>query len=107
MAVRLSSGPQDRLGHLVIRHQASGWERPLGSSTCRRRLVRYYPFASKYFSEEDKESKMRFLHLIKPVMFLLPEVASPDRKIPFREKLLWTVITLFIFLGELNSYWMI
>ena len=48
---------------------------------------------------------MRFLHLIKPVMFLLPEVASPDRKIPFREKLLWTVITLFIFLGELNSYW--
>lgn len=45
---------------------------------------------------------MRFLHLIKPVMFLLPEVASPDRKIPFREKLLWTVITLFIFLGMLR-----
>lgn len=41
---------------------------------------------------------MRFLHLIKPVMCILPEVASPDRKIPFREKLLWTIVTLFIFL---------
>lgn len=41
---------------------------------------------------------MRFLHLIRPVMSVLPEVASPDRKIPFREKVLWTTITLFIFL---------
>ncbi|GMI07855.1 hypothetical protein TrLO_g11591 [Triparma laevis f. longispina] len=41
---------------------------------------------------------MRFLHLVRPVMHVLPEVASPDRKIPFREKLLWTTITLFIFL---------
>uniref|UniRef100_K3W7S4 Translocon Sec61/SecY plug domain-containing protein n=1 Tax=Globisporangium ultimum (strain ATCC 200006 / CBS 805.95 / DAOM BR144) TaxID=431595 RepID=K3W7S4_GLOUD len=31
-------------------------------------------------------------------MCVLPEVAQPDRKIPFREKVLWTVITLFIFL---------
>jgi len=41
---------------------------------------------------------MRFLHLIRPVMCVLPEVQQPDRKIPFREKVLWTVITLFIFL---------
>ncbi|KAF1778185.1 SecY conserved site [Phytophthora cactorum] len=41
---------------------------------------------------------MRFLHLIRPVMCVLPEVAQPDRKIPFREKVLWTIITLFIFL---------
>lgn len=41
---------------------------------------------------------VRFLHLIRPVMCVLPEVALPDRKIPFREKVLWTVITLFIFL---------
>lgn len=43
---------------------------------------------------------MRFLHLIKPVMGLLPEVAMPDpnKKIPFREKMLWTMVTLFIFL---------
>eukprot|EP00598_Pedospumella_elongata_P013032 CAMPEP_0184992298 /NCGR_PEP_ID=MMETSP1098-20130426/40650_1 /TAXON_ID=89044 /ORGANISM="Spumella elongata, Strain CCAP 955/1" /LENGTH=461 /DNA_ID=CAMNT_0027517879 /DNA_START=185 /DNA_END=1570 /DNA_ORIENTATION=- len=31
-------------------------------------------------------------------MCILPEVAAPDRKIPFREKALWTMVTLFIFL---------
>jgi len=31
-------------------------------------------------------------------MCILPEVAQPDRKIPFREKALWTIVTLFIFL---------
>ena len=42
---------------------------------------------------------VRFLHLIRPVLCIVPEVASPvDRKIPFREKVLWTVVTLFIFL---------
>lgn len=41
---------------------------------------------------------MRFLNLVKPVMGMLPEVAQPDRKIPFREKALWTMVTLFIFL---------
>jgi len=41
---------------------------------------------------------VRFLHLVKPMMFLLPEVEQPDRKVPFREKVLWTAISLFIFL---------
>mmetsp|Transcript_21571 Transcript_21571/g.40293 ORF Transcript_21571/g.40293 Transcript_21571/m.40293 type:complete len:475 (-) Transcript_21571:1270-2694(-) len=41
---------------------------------------------------------VRFLHLVKPMMFIIPEVERPDRKVPFREKVLWTVITLFIFL---------
>jgi len=41
---------------------------------------------------------VRFLHLIRPVMCVLPEVEQPDRKIPFREKVLWTAITLLIFL---------
>merc|ERR1719187_1049929 len=40
----------------------------------------------------------RFLNLIKPVMFLLPEVQAPDRRIPFKEKILWTSIALFVFL---------
>jgi len=31
-------------------------------------------------------------------MVILPEVQNPDRKIPFKEKVMWTVITLFIFL---------
>uniref|UniRef100_A0A7S1PAD4 Translocon Sec61/SecY plug domain-containing protein n=1 Tax=Vitrella brassicaformis TaxID=1169539 RepID=A0A7S1PAD4_9ALVE len=42
--------------------------------------------------------KFRFLNLIKPVMCVLPEVSTPDRKIPFKEKILWTAISLFIFL---------
>merc|ERR1719498_1907847 len=31
-------------------------------------------------------------------MCVLPEVATPDRRIPFREKILWTAISLFVFL---------
>jgi protein transport protein SEC61 subunit alpha len=41
---------------------------------------------------------MRFLHLVRPAMAILPEVSSPDRKIPFKEKLLWTSISLFVYL---------
>jgi len=40
----------------------------------------------------------RFLHLVKPFMSILPEVQSPERKIPFKEKVLWTAITLFVYL---------
>ena len=40
----------------------------------------------------------RFLSLVKPFMSVLPEVSPPERKHPFREKVLWTSITLFIFL---------
>jgi len=40
----------------------------------------------------------RFLNLMKPVMCILPEVSQPDRKIPFKEKILWTSISLFVFL---------
>jgi len=35
---------------------------------------------------------------VKPCMCVLPEVSAPDRKIPFREKVLWTAISLFVFL---------
>lgn len=41
---------------------------------------------------------VRFLQLIKPVLYVIPEVETPDRRVPFREKVLWTVITLFIYL---------
>ncbi|KAI8906731.1 SecY subunit domain-containing protein [Gorgonomyces haynaldii] len=40
----------------------------------------------------------RLLHVLKPFISLMPEVASPDRKIQFRERVMWTAITLFIFL---------
>ena len=40
----------------------------------------------------------KFLELLKPFISVLPEVSKPERKIQFREKVLWTAITLFIFL---------
>ncbi|KAI9003079.1 SecY subunit domain-containing protein [Gaertneriomyces semiglobifer] len=40
----------------------------------------------------------RFLHVLRPFISLMPEVAAPDRKVQFREKVMWTAITLFIFL---------
>ncbi|KYQ90475.1 protein transport protein SEC61 alpha subunit [Tieghemostelium lacteum] len=40
----------------------------------------------------------RFLDIVKPFASVIPEVGQPDRKIPFREKILWTAICLFIFL---------
>lgn len=42
--------------------------------------------------------KFRLIDLVKPCMCVLPEVATPDRRIPFREKVLWTGISLFVFL---------
>jgi len=41
---------------------------------------------------------VRFLNLVRPIMFVMPEVSSPDHKVPFKEKIMWTLITLFIFL---------
>ncbi|ORZ30873.1 SecY subunit domain-containing protein [Catenaria anguillulae PL171] len=41
----------------------------------------------------------RFLHLIRPFMAVLPEVSAPERKVPFQQKVLWTAVTLFIFLS--------
>jgi len=41
---------------------------------------------------------IRFLEFVKPFCAILPEIAKPDRKIQFREKVLWTAITLFVFL---------
>ncbi|KAG1341923.1 protein transport protein Sec61 subunit alpha [Cocos nucifera] len=40
----------------------------------------------------------RVLHLVRPFLAILPEVQSADRRIPFREKVIYTVISLFIFL---------
>ncbi|KAK1321771.1 hypothetical protein QJS10_CPA03g01343 [Acorus calamus] len=40
----------------------------------------------------------RVLHLVRPFLAILPEVQSADRKVPFREKVIYTVISLFIFL---------
>ncbi|CAD5221145.1 unnamed protein product [Bursaphelenchus okinawaensis] len=41
---------------------------------------------------------IKFLEFIKPFCGFIPEVSKPQRKIQFREKMLWTAITLFVFL---------
>merc|ERR1712010_392201 len=41
---------------------------------------------------------LRFLTLVRPFMCVLPEVKSPDKPRSFRERVLWTAVTLFIFL---------
>ncbi|OJD38933.1 protein transport protein sec61 alpha subunit [Diplodia corticola] len=43
-------------------------------------------------------SGLRFLDLIKPFVPLLPEVAAPETKTPFNQRLMWTGVTLLIFL---------
>lgn len=41
---------------------------------------------------------LRFLDLVRPFMNLLPGVSYPDRRIPFREKILWTGVAMLVFL---------
>ncbi|KAH9025591.1 SecY subunit domain-containing protein, partial [Lactarius pseudohatsudake] len=43
-------------------------------------------------------SGFRFPNLVRPFLPILPEVLSPDRKVPFNQKVLWTAVTLLIFL---------
>ncbi|KAJ7925353.1 SecY subunit domain-containing protein [Mycena leptocephala] len=43
-------------------------------------------------------SRSRLLNLVWPFLPILPEVSSPDRKVPFTQKILWTALTLLIYL---------
>eukprot|EP01056_Protomagalhaensia_sp_Gyna25_P001687 Protomagalhaensia_sp_Gyna_25__1686@NODE_187_length_4555_cov_186_571302_g145_i0_p1_GENE_NODE_187_length_4555_cov_186_571302_g145_i0NODE_187_length_4555_cov_186_571302_g145_i0_p1_ORF_typecomplete_len471_score65_77SecY/PF00344_20/9_9e117Plug_translocon/PF10559_9/1_9e18Plug_translocon/PF10559_9/3_9e02_NODE_187_length_4555_cov_186_571302_g145_i022613673 len=43
-------------------------------------------------------AKVRFLSALKPIEGILPEVAAPDRRVPFQERIMWTAMALFIFL---------
>lgn len=43
-------------------------------------------------------SGFRLLSLVRPFMSVLPEVASPERKVPFQSRVMWTAIVLGIFL---------
>lgn len=60
---------------------------------------------------------VRFLDLVKPFTPLIPEIAVPETKTPFQQRLIWTGVTLLIFLvmsqmplygivssGELQAY---
>jgi protein transport protein SEC61 subunit alpha len=39
-----------------------------------------------------------FLHQLKPAMQLIPEVAQPEKEIRFQDRVLWTAVSLFIYL---------
>ena len=41
---------------------------------------------------------VRFIYLIKPLMFLIPKIPKPNKDIKRQEKFIWTSIILFIFL---------
>ena len=43
-------------------------------------------------------SNVRVLNLVRPFLSVLPEVKQAHRKVPFREKALYTVVSLFVFL---------
>jgi len=40
----------------------------------------------------------KFLELVRPFLAFIPEIQTPERKVQFKEKVLWTAVTLFIFL---------
>jgi protein transport protein SEC61 subunit alpha len=40
----------------------------------------------------------RFLDLIKPLLVVMPEVKTPDKPLQFKEKVMWTIFTLLMFL---------
>ena len=43
-------------------------------------------------------ANIRFLNLVKPVMFLIPEIKAPIREVHKNQKFVWTAIALFIYL---------
>lgn len=42
--------------------------------------------------------QVRFLNLVKPVMFLVPEIPKPMKAVSKNDKMIWTAIALFIYL---------
>lgn len=50
--------------------------------------------------------QLRLLDLVKPFQSILPEVELPHKKVPFDEKITWTVVTALAFyvMGELPLY---
>ncbi len=49
----------------------------------------------------------RVLHLVRPFLSFLPEIQTADRKVPFREKVMYTVVSLFIFLVCISCHSMV
>ncbi|KAK4506844.1 hypothetical protein PRZ48_000577 [Zasmidium cellare] len=49
-------------------------------------------------SDSALELGVRFLDLVKPFTPLIPEVQVPETKVPFQQRIIWTSVTLVIFL---------
>jgi len=45
---------------------------------------------------------VRFVDIFRPFIRIMPEVKAPDRKVPFKEKLIWTTLVLVLFLVMSN-----
>ena len=43
-------------------------------------------------------SKVKFLSLLRPAMAILPEVQQPERKVLFKYRALWTIISTLVYL---------
>jgi protein transport protein SEC61 subunit alpha len=41
---------------------------------------------------------MRPLDVVKPFLAVLPEIEAPDRRVPYRARVTYTAVSLFIFL---------
>lgn len=41
---------------------------------------------------------MRPLDVVKPFLAVLPEIEPPERRVPFRQKAVYTAVALFVFL---------
>eukprot|EP00211_Chloroparvula_japonica_P002090 CAMPEP_0119131460 /NCGR_PEP_ID=MMETSP1310-20130426/10395_1 /TAXON_ID=464262 /ORGANISM="Genus nov. species nov., Strain RCC2339" /LENGTH=478 /DNA_ID=CAMNT_0007122035 /DNA_START=48 /DNA_END=1484 /DNA_ORIENTATION=- len=46
----------------------------------------------------SKDGGFQMIQLVRPFLPILPEIQAPEKPVPFREKMLWTSLTLFIFL---------
>merc|ERR1712106_522463 len=57
--------------------------------------VAHFPWSG---AQQPHKMGIKFLEVIRPFCAVLPEIQKPERRIQFREKVLWTAITLFIFL---------
>jgi protein transport protein SEC61 subunit alpha len=45
-----------------------------------------------------KTFPVRFIEMLQPAMVILPEVSQPEKPVKFQDKVLWTAVSLFIFL---------
>jgi len=76
----------------------SNYVKLIGGATTFSKTTLSYAQTRHYLYCNASFFSVKFLEFVKPFCSILPEIQKPERKIQFREKVLWTAITLFIFL---------